>query len=145
MGLLNDLMGKEKDLLGKEFESLKGQYGQEGGLVAGILSLLNNKKTGGFEGLIQSFKEKGLGDIISSWVGTGANAAITPEQVEKVLGSNVVQQLAAKSGIPLDAAKNKLSELLPKIIDKATPEGKIPEGSLLGKGEEIMQKLFAQK
>ena len=42
-------------------------------------------------GLIQAFNQKGLGDLISSWVGTGNNAAITPEQIREVLGSDVIQ------------------------------------------------------
>ena len=77
---------------------------------------------------MQVFNQQGLGDIISSWVGTGNNAAITPEQVQEVLGSDVIQQLAEKSGVSVDAAKTQLAELLPGLIDRVTPEGKVPEG-----------------
>jgi uncharacterized protein YidB (DUF937 family) len=131
------------DLVGRVSGAVKGS--QQGGLVEGVMGLLTNKETGGLDGLIQSFKQQGLGDIISSWVGTGNNAAITPDQVQEVLGSDVIRQLAEKSGVSADAAKAQLAELLPSLIDKVTPEGEIPEGGLLEKGQELLRGLFSQK
>ena len=137
-------MGFFDDLVGKVTGAVKSPEGQ-GGLVEGVLGLLTNKETGGLEGLMQSFNQQGLGDIISSWVGTGNNAAITPDQVQEGLGSDVIRQLAEKSGISIEAAKAQLAELLPSLIDKVTPEGKIPEGGLLDKGRELLGSLFSQK
>jgi len=137
-------MGFFDDLVGKVAGAIKGQEGQ-GGLVEGVLGLLTNKETGGLDGLMQSFNQQGLGDIISSWVGTGDNAAITPEQIQEVLGSDVIQQLAEKSGVSIDVAKAQLAELLPSLIDKVTPDGTIPEGGLLDKGQELLRGLFPQK
>jgi uncharacterized protein YidB (DUF937 family) len=138
-------MGLFDDLVGKVSEAVKGSGGQPGGLVEGVMGLLTNKETGGLEGLMQAFNQQGLGDVISSWVGTGNNLPIAPEQVQEVLGSDTIQQLAEKSGLSADAAKAKLAELLPAMIDKVTPEGKIPEGGLLGKGIEFLGNLFSQK
>jgi uncharacterized protein YidB (DUF937 family) len=138
-------MGIFDDLVGKVVGAVKGSPGQEGGLMAGVMSLLTNKETGGITGLTQAFNQQGLGDIISSWVGTGTNAAITPDQVQKVLGSDVIQQMAEKSGVSVDTVKAQLAELLPSLIDKATPEGKIPEGGLLDMGQELLKGLFSQK
>lgn len=121
MGFLDDLVGKVAGVI-------KGPEGQ-GGLVEGVLSLLTNKETGSLGGLMQPFNQKGLGDIISSWVGTGNNAAITPDQVQEGLGSGLIQQLAEKFSISVDAAKAQLAELLHSLIYKVTPEGKIPEGA----------------
>jgi len=132
------------DLVEKVAGAIKGPEGQ-GGLVEGVLGLLTNKETGGLGGLMQSFNQQGLGDIISSWVGTGDNAAITPEQIQEVLGSDVIQQLAEKSGVSMDAAKAQLIELLPSLIDKFTPDGTIPEGGLLDKGQDLLRGLFSQK
>jgi uncharacterized protein YidB (DUF937 family) len=137
-------MGFFDDLAGKVAGAIKGPEGQ-GGLVEGVLGLLTNKETGGLDGLMQSFNQQDLGDIISSWVGTGNNDPITPDQVQEVLGSDVIRQLAVKSGIPIDAAKTQLTELLPSLIDKFTPEGKIPEGGLLDKGQELLRGFFSQK
>ena len=133
------------DLVGKVVGAVKGSPGQEGGLAAGVMGLLTNPETGGIAGLMQSFNQQGLGDVISSWVGTGTNKAISPDQVQEVLGSDVIQQLAEKSGISVDAAKAQLAELLPSLIDKVTPEGKVPEGGLLGMGQELLRGLFSQK
>ena len=94
---------------------------------------------------MQSFNQQGLGDIISSWVGTGNNTPVTPDQVQAGLGSDVIQQLAEKSGVSIDAAKAQLAELLPSLIDRVTPEGKIPEGGLLDKGQELLRSLLFQK
>ena len=136
-------MGFFDDMSGKVADAVKGAQGR--GLAEGVMGLLTNKETGGLEGLMQTFNQQGLGDIISSWVGTGNNAAITPDQVQEVLGSDVIRQLAEKSGVSVEAAKAELSELLPGLIDKVTPEGKIPEGGLLGKGIELLGTLFSQK
>ena len=138
-------MGLFDDLVGKVVGTVKGSQGQTEGLAAGVLGLLTNQETGGLAGLMQAFNQQGLGEVISSWVGTGTNAAITPDQVQQVLGSDVIQQLAEKSGISVDAAKAQLAELLPSLIDKATPEGKVPEGGLLGMGQEFLRGLFSQK
>ena len=137
-------MGFFDGLVGKVTGAVKGPEGQ-GGLVEGVLGLLTNKETGGLGGLMQSFNQQGLGDIISSWVGTGNNSPITSEQVQEVLGSDVIRQLAEKSGVSIDAAKAQLAELLPSLIDKVTPDGKIPEGGLLDKGQELLRGIFSQR
>jgi uncharacterized protein YidB (DUF937 family) len=134
MGFLDDLVTKVAD-------SFKGSEAQ-GGLVEGVMGLLTNRETGGLGGLVQAFNEQGLGNIISSWVGTGQNAAITPDQVQEVLGSDVIQQLAEKSGFSVDAARAQLAELLPRLVDQVTPEGKIPAGSLLDTAREALQNIF---
>jgi uncharacterized protein YidB (DUF937 family) len=138
-------MGFFDDLLEKVAGTVKGPQGQPGSLVEGVMGLLTNRETGGLEGLMQAFNQQGLGEVISSWVGTGNNAAITPEQIQEVLGSDVVQKLAENSGVSIDAVKAQLTELLPGLIDKLTPEGKIPEGGLIDKGAELLQAIFSQK
>ena len=68
---------------------------------------------------------------MSSWIGTGQNQSISASQVQSVLGSDAVKQLAARMGISPDAVSAKLAEVLPGAIDKLTPNGKLPEGGLL--------------
>jgi uncharacterized protein YidB (DUF937 family) len=41
---------------------------------------------------------EGLGDVVSSWIGTGQNQPVTGEQIASVLGSVKVQQFAQKLG-----------------------------------------------
>lgn len=132
MGLLDELVGKASSMLG-------GGEGEQSGLVGGVMEMLANKETGGLGGLVQSFQEKGLGGVISSWIGTGENLPVSGEQIQQVLGSDMVQNLAAKAGIAPEEVSGKLAEFLPGIIDKMTPDGTIPEGGLLEKGLEFLK------
>ena len=84
--------------------------------------------------MIQSFKDKGLGDLMSSWIGTGQNLPVSTEQLRSGLGPDIIGQLAAKVGLPAEAAASSLTRIFPMLIDKLTPEGKVPEPGLLEQG-----------
>ena len=89
---------------------------------------------------MQSFHEKGLGGLAASWVGTGQNLPISADQLQHVLGSDQVKQLAAKAGISPDAAGAALTQLLPGLVDRLTPNGQMPQHSnLLEMGMSILQ------
>ncbi len=110
-------------------------------LASAVLQMIQNQP-GGLQGLIQCFHQNGLGGVISSWVGTGQNQAISPDQVQQVLGDNTLQQVAEKAGISPDQAKSSLSELLPNLVDKLTPNGQVPDHSnLLQMGESLLSSL----
>jgi len=113
------LMG---DLEGKAISSLLGNSSNP--LAATVMQMINNHP-GGLAGLIQTFHEKGLGDLASSWVGSGQNLPISQEQISQVLGSPIVQQFAAKAGISPEEASAKLAQYLPMIVDHLTPQGKV--------------------
>lgn len=138
-------MGIFDELAGKVLGGIGGVGGeQHSGLMQGILGLLASKETGGLNGLVQAFKEKGLGDIVSSWVGTGANQPISPQQVQEGLGHGIIGQIAAKAGISPDVASAKLAEILPGIIDHLTPQGKIPEGGSMEQALNLLQSRFSK-
>jgi len=105
--------------------------GEHAGLLGNVLDALGKERGGGLAGLVQAFQANGLGDVVSSWIGTGQNQSISASQIQSVLGSDAVKQLAAKIGISPDAMSAKLAEVLPGAIDKLTPDGKLPEGGLL--------------
>ncbi len=123
MGLFDTIA---KEVLGK----LSGGGGQNP-LLDIALSLISNPKTGGLQGLVDNFKAKGLGDIISSWIGTGPNQPISKDQILSVLGKEQIQKMLERVGISQEEASGGLASLLPEIIDKLTPGGKLPDGSLL--------------
>jgi uncharacterized protein YidB (DUF937 family) len=81
---------------------------------------------GGIDGLMQKFDAAGLGDTVKSWVGTGENAAVSPEQVKEALGTEELEKVASEAGVSADQAANGLSKLLPDMVDKLTPDGVIP-------------------
>lgn len=100
-----------------------------GGIVgAGMVSVVNNiiEKHGGLQGVVSEFEKSGLGTTVKSWVGTGPNQPISPDEVQKVLGPDLLQQLSAKSGLSVQDLAQKLSQVLPQAVDKMTPDGTIP-------------------
>jgi uncharacterized protein YidB (DUF937 family) len=132
-------MGIFDDLESKAVNSMLG--GSSNPLATGLLQMINNQP-GGLSGLLQSFHDKGLGSLASSWVGTGQNLPITADQIQHVLGSDQVKQMAAKAGISPDAAGAALSQLLPTLVDKLTANGEMPQHStLLETGMSLLQSL----
>jgi uncharacterized protein YidB (DUF937 family) len=115
MGLLDSLLG-----------GLAGKTDTPGGMdpLAGALNTLLTQN-GGLQGLMGKFSQGGLGDIFSSWVGTGENKAVSASQIQNVLGSEQVQALAGKLGVDPAKASGFLADYLPKIVDKLTPAGQI--------------------
>lgn len=114
--------------------SLLGQSPDGGGdhqaLVSTALEFVNNQP-GGLNGLIQQFKDKGAGDVITSWVSNGENQPISADTLQSVLGSDTVTNLAAKAGVQPDQVTGLLSQILPHMVNAATPNGEVPaEGQL---------------
>lgn len=104
-------------------DSVLGSLGGEA--AGGIGELLNSQ--GGVAGLAEKFGQKGLGDLAASWIGIGANASISPEQIAAVLGSGPVADFAARLGISPEQASETLAGLLPQAVDKLTPNGQVPD------------------
>lgn len=100
-------------------------------LVTGVIGMLQNS-TGGLTGLVEKFQKSGLGDVAASWVGTGDNQAVSPEQVVEVLGQEKVTELAKEAGIPEEKGAEVLAQVLPTVVNEMTPDGEIPEPHKFG-------------
>ena len=101
-----------------------------GGIVgAGMVSVVNSiiDQHGGLQGVVSEFEKNGLGATVRSWVGTGPNQAISPDEVHKALGPDLLRQLSEKSGLSVQDLTQKLSQVLPQAVDKMTPNGTIPK------------------
>ncbi len=97
-----------------------------GGIVGAEMATVVNgliEKHGGVQGIVAQLEQQGLGSTVRSWVGTGANQPITPDQVHQAFGSDTVKQLAARLNITPEDLAAKLSQVLPQAIDKLTPGG----------------------
>ena len=95
---------------------------------------------GGLGGLINAFQRNGMGDQMQSWIGTGQNMPISPDQLQQVLGQGTLGQIAQQLGLSPQASASGLSELLPQLIDRLTPNGQAPQGDL-GDVADIMARL----
>ena len=100
--------------------------------AGGVGDLLRGQ--GGVGGLVEKFSQAGLGDEVGSWIGTGANANISAEQITAVIGHGPLADIAAKMGVTPQQAGETLAGLLPEAIDRLTPGGQLNGADdLLGK------------
>jgi len=100
---------------------LKGGLGGllTGGAAGSVLS-------GGLNDLLKQFQQNGKGDVAESWVGPGANKAISPNDLASALGADRVNALAGFSEMSRDDLLNELSHRLPHVVDQLTPDGRLP-------------------
>ncbi len=128
------------DQLGQAATGMLGQAGNNNPLLQAVVGLLGqNSSVGGLSGLIQGFQKNGLGDIVNSWVGTGQNLPISAEQIQQGLGGDLLKHLASQAGVSTEAAGGQLASLLPGLIDKLTPGGKVPDSNLMEQGLNLLR------
>ena len=120
MGILDSLQNSPA------FKNALGQL--EGAVLPAVLSevLGSGGGQGGLSAIVAKLQQAGLGDQVKSWIGNGQNLPITAEQLQQVLGSDTVRQLAARYNIPVDQITQVLAHQLPNAVDKASPDGKLP-------------------
>ena len=106
------------------------------GLVA---SLALDEKKAQIESIVAALKEKGLKDTVASWVGTGENHPINPDKIKEALGVNKIEELAAQAKMKASEVPQALSNLLPQIIDKLTPDGKEPENGIAAAAVKLLK------
>lgn len=140
MGIL-DALTKNPDLLASvgDFASANPD------IAKAAMSLFSTSDTsvggsGGLGGILGALQSSGLDDIVASWVGSGDNKAIEPAQLAGALDSDTLAQFAQKAGVSGSEASTLLAGLLPSLVDKLTPDGRLPDaggldsmiGGLLG-------------
>lgn len=124
-------------------QSALGGGNKKDDLMSTVMGLLGGQ--GGLQNLIGQFDSKGLGDVVGSWVGTGKNLPVSGDQLQNVLGKDTIGNLASKLGIDSGALTSQLTKLLPNVVDKLTPEGKVPEGDIMSKATDLLGGLFGKK
>ncbi|WP_414693028.1 YidB family protein [Pantoea sp. UBA5923] len=88
------------------------------------------QEQGGIEVLLHKFQQGGLGEILSSWIGTGSNRSVSGGELRSAFGEEALQSLAQKLGTDVNGASGKLAELLPHLIDRMSPQGQMDDQSL---------------
>ncbi len=108
----------------------KGASELETAVIPVVLSeVLGNGSQGGLSAIVAKLQQAGFGDQVKSWIGTGQNLPISAQQLQEVLGSDTVKQLAARFGIPADQLSTVLAQVLPTAVDQASPKGALPHAA----------------
>jgi uncharacterized protein YidB (DUF937 family) len=140
MSLMDSLLGSLGGAIG-------GQTPQGNPMMQAAMALLAGGQQGGAGGLadlVSSFTQGGLGDVVQSWIGTGQNLPISPDQLQQVLGGDTLAGLAKQLGLSQEDASQGLAGLLPQIVDQLTPQGQMPQNGL-GDIASIMEALGGRR
>jgi uncharacterized protein YidB (DUF937 family) len=77
--------------------------------------------------LIDRFRQNGQGKTADSWVETGPNKPINDTEMEKALGPDLIDSLVQQTGLSREDLLSRLASVLPPVVDKMTPEGRLPQ------------------
>lgn len=122
--------GRLADMLGKSGANAPSQTGGLDGLLGGLFggAAGGGLLSGGLGDLIKSFQQHGQGDKAESWVGKGPNKPISPPDLEEALGPDKIAWLMDETGMSREELLAGLSRELPEVVDKLTPDGRLPTG-----------------
>jgi uncharacterized protein YidB (DUF937 family) len=114
------------------------QGGTGGALPGNLGGALSGKSigdllSGGLKDLVDTFTQKGHGDVANSWVGRGPNKQIAPPDLERAIGPDVLENLSKLTGLSREELLSRLSKQLPEAVDKYTPDGRVPSAAELSK------------
>jgi uncharacterized protein YidB (DUF937 family) len=137
MGLLDALVGnvlgsalggnQRQDPLGSVLGGLAGGNQAQSGNLLLQVALLLLQQNGGLEGVLNRFRQGGLGQQADSWVGTGQNMNISTNELQQIFGSSTLRDLASQLGMPEEQAGSTMAQVLPELINQLTPQGQVPE------------------
>lgn len=101
-----------------------GALGKLGGLLGGASA--GSVLSGGLSDLVERFRRNGQGQAADSWVKTGPNQTLAPDQLEQAIGPEVLSTLSQQTGLSREELLSRLTRDLPAAVDKFTPEGRLP-------------------
>lgn len=155
MGLLDDLvrqLGQSGGPLGGDVPGARPRTmdaNAAGGpdlvaLAQTVMAMLGDQRQGGFgglQGMVEAFQRNGLGDVVASWVGRGQNLPVSLDQLREALGTERVTRVATQAGLSADQGLGALAELLPQLVDRLTPDGRVPDqqNDLLSMGLDFLR------
>jgi uncharacterized protein YidB (DUF937 family) len=120
----NTSMGGAQNPLGALLGGLAGGQGQGANLLTAAMSLL--QQNGGLNGVLDTFRQSGMAQHADSWVSTGTNIGISGDQLQQVLGSSSIGNVASQLNMSPGQASSALAQVLPELINQLTPNGQLP-------------------
>ena len=136
LGLVAVAGYQNRDKIGEFIRGLDDPASPAGGMVErvkrgmGDSPMAINIKDGVGE-LVDRFKQRGETSAIDSWVQKGPNSEINETQLEKALGSDLIDDLVKQTGLSRETLLSRLAQVLPETVDKLTPEGRLPTASVI--------------
>ena len=111
-------------------QSKLGSNVQAGDISSALSGLLggDNFDIGSLISKIQG--NSGLASMATSWLGDGANSAMSGSQIMDIFGKDKVSEFASKLNIDEGTASDGLADMLPQLIDKASSGGSLLESAM---------------
>jgi uncharacterized protein YidB (DUF937 family) len=103
---------------------LGGVFGNLGGLLGGASA--GSVLSGGIGDLVERFRQAGQGEAAESWIRRGPNQQVAPDQLERAIGPEILDDLVQRTGLSRQELLSRLSQVLPEAVDKFTPDGRLP-------------------
>jgi uncharacterized protein YidB (DUF937 family) len=130
-----------EDILSK----LGGQKGEAGGLASIMKLFGGNGNGGGLQGVASHLTNNGMGDQLQSWIGHGQNKPVTGDQIRQAADPAMLNKLAEQAHMSPEEASNKVAQVLPEMVDKATPEGHVPSGNPFAQGMDKLKGMMGAR
>jgi uncharacterized protein YidB (DUF937 family) len=131
-GLMSGSGGASSPMAGVLMNLLGGGQGTAlpGQATGNQITAQGQSSAGGLSGLLSAFEQAGLGQVAQSWVGSGPNQSVSPQQLQNVFGQGQVQSMASQAGMEPNSFLAQLAQHLPNAVDSVTPDGRLPEGTV---------------
>ncbi|WP_427912253.1 YidB family protein [Ramlibacter sp. MMS24-I3-19] len=100
------------------------------------------QRNGGVGAVLDKFKQQGYGRHAQSWVDTGQNDSLDDKAVQQVVGQDELRQMAQKLGVPEQDVAQAFAEIMPEMVDKLSPGGRVPQEAddVLDEGRQHLEK-----
>jgi uncharacterized protein YidB (DUF937 family) len=125
MGMLDSLI-KNPEMLGDI-----AKFATDNPEIASAAMKMLSSSEGGLGGIVESLNAGDLGDVVSSWLGSGDNKTVDASKLADALGTDKLAKLAQQAGVSGSEASTMLASVLPQLVDKLSPDGKLPDAGSL--------------
>jgi uncharacterized protein YidB (DUF937 family) len=121
------------DFLGAGEKLLQSSFGDsvDAGAIKDAVEQLIGDQDGGIDlqGMVSKLSDSGMGDVVQSWLGDGENSPIDAGSVKSLLGQDKIEAFASKLNIDSGDASEKISDMLPQLIDQFSSGGQLLNSS----------------
>jgi uncharacterized protein YidB (DUF937 family) len=121
---------------------LGGQKGAAGGMSSVMKLFGGGGGEGGLQGLVSGLSKNGMADQVQSWVGSGQNQPVSAADVQAHVDPAVLSQVAEQAHMTPEQVSQNVAQVLPEMVNKATPQGQLPAEDPFAKGLGMLQKMF---